>query len=85
MDAESPEQLQLFQSENQLRDRFEDSFFKRTPELPGVYWMSDRKGRTVYVGKAKNLRARLRSYRGRAYEKYPEKTRAFAARSSRDS
>ncbi len=32
------------------------------PKLPGVYGMLDRKGRIVYVGKAKSLRARLLSY-----------------------
>jgi excinuclease ABC subunit C len=32
------------------------------PMLPGVYGMLDRKGRVVYVGKAKSLRARLLSY-----------------------
>jgi excinuclease ABC subunit C len=32
------------------------------PEVPGVYKFRDRHGRVVYVGKAKNLRARLGSY-----------------------
>jgi excinuclease ABC subunit C len=32
------------------------------PRLPGVYGMIDGRGRIVYVGKAKNLRARLLSY-----------------------
>ncbi|MGH8868638.1 MAG: excinuclease ABC subunit UvrC [Actinomycetes bacterium] len=32
------------------------------PEGPGVYRFSDAHGRVVYVGKAKNLRARLNSY-----------------------
>ena len=32
------------------------------PKLPGVYGMLDRKGRVVYVGKAKSLRSRLLSY-----------------------
>lgn len=32
------------------------------PKLPGVYGMLDRKGRVVYIGKAKSLRARLLSY-----------------------
>ncbi|MGL6097280.1 MAG: excinuclease ABC subunit UvrC, partial [Fimbriiglobus sp.] len=29
------------------------------PRLPGIYAMLDARGRVVYVGKAKNLRARL--------------------------
>src|ERR1700727_2032439 len=32
------------------------------PRLPGVYGMIDERGRIIYVGKAKNLRARLLSY-----------------------
>jgi excinuclease ABC subunit C len=32
------------------------------PESPGVYRFSDGHGRVIYVGKAKNLRARLSSY-----------------------
>ena len=32
------------------------------PESPGVYRFRDKHGRVVYVGKAKNLRARLNSY-----------------------
>ncbi len=32
------------------------------PPSPGVYIFKDRKGRVIYVGKAKNLRNRLRSY-----------------------
>jgi excinuclease ABC subunit C len=32
------------------------------PTQPGVYVMKDAEGRVIYVGKAKNLRARVRSY-----------------------
>ena len=32
------------------------------PESPGVYRFRDARGRVIYVGKAKNLRARLNSY-----------------------
>jgi DNA polymerase III subunit epsilon len=32
------------------------------PRLPGVYLFRDRDGRVLYVGKATNLRARVRSY-----------------------
>jgi excinuclease ABC subunit C len=34
----------------------------RVPTDPGVYLMKDRKGRIIYVGKATNLKARVRSY-----------------------
>lgn len=33
-----------------------------TPRRPGVYIFKDRKGKVLYVGKAKNLRNRVRSY-----------------------
>ncbi len=36
----------------------------RLPRTPGVYLMKDRAGRVLYVGKATNLRARVRSYFG---------------------
>jgi excinuclease ABC subunit C len=32
------------------------------PQAPGVYLMKDRAGRVIYIGKAKNLRARACSY-----------------------
>lgn len=34
------------------------------PRLPGVYLMKDRAGAVIYIGKAKDLRARVRSYLG---------------------
>ncbi len=40
------------------------------PEHPGVYLMKDRRGRVVYVGKAKSLRARLRQYLLRQDERF---------------
>ena len=35
---------------------------RQFPKKPGVYLMKDKEGRTIYVGKAKNLRARVLSY-----------------------
>jgi len=35
---------------------------KTFPLAPGVYLMKDAAGKTIYVGKAKELRARVRSY-----------------------
>lgn len=32
------------------------------PARPGVYLLKDRRGKVIYVGKAKNLRARVRTY-----------------------
>lgn len=44
------------------------------PKAPGVYRWYDKNGRVIYVGKAKNLRARLTSYFGDP-EKLHERTR----------
>src|SRR5690349_20850468 len=35
---------------------------ERFPRSPGVYLMKDAAGRIIYVGKAKNLRSRVRQY-----------------------
>lgn len=37
-------------------------FFERIPTEPGVYLMKDANARIIYVGKAKNLRTRVRQY-----------------------
>src|SRR5688572_7215548 len=39
------------------------------PSRPGVYLMRDTNGKVIYVGKAKDLRARVRSYFNRADER----------------
>jgi excinuclease ABC subunit C len=45
-----------------LRGKRREALLKRLPARPGVYLMKDKKGRVIYVGKAKNLRSRVRSY-----------------------
>ncbi len=37
-------------------------FKKNYPKNPGVYWFLDIKGKVLYVGKAKNLNNRIKSY-----------------------
>ena len=37
----------------------------KAPETPGAYLMKDKSGTVIYVGKAKSLRYRLKSYLGR--------------------
>lgn len=39
-----------------------ESLIEKLPETPGVYKMKDEEGRILYVGKAKNLSRRVRSY-----------------------
>lgn len=39
-----------------------EDFLKNLPASPGAYIMMDRKGKVLYVGKAGNLRNRVRSY-----------------------
>ncbi|MFK4764536.1 excinuclease ABC subunit UvrC [Desulfobaculum sp. SPO524] len=52
---------------------------KRYPQSPGVYLMKDSRGRIIYVGKAKSLRARLSSYFRSPGQQTP-KTRIMVAR-----
>jgi excinuclease UvrABC nuclease subunit len=56
-------QLRLFPAPKPLVERLGVEFFRRAPMAPGVYLMCGDRDRLLYVGKAKNLRARLNSYR----------------------
>jgi len=56
-------QISLFLIENPLRDAKWETTFKNIPSKPGVYSFLGHKGEVIYVGKAKNLRQRLMSYR----------------------
>lgn len=47
---------------------FDKSKLDNFPELPGVYLMKGAQGVILYVGKAKNLRKRVRSYFGKSGE-----------------
>jgi len=46
----------------------------KLPARPGVYFMKDRQGETIYIGKAKRLDNRVRSYFN-AIEAHPARTR----------
>lgn len=70
----SDPQLRLLKVQNPLKICFSGEFFKQIPESPGVYWMLGARQQVLYVGKAKNLRARLRNYRNGAFERLPNKT-----------
>lgn len=53
----------LFAPEQPLVQRLGKKFFRKIPRHAGVYKMRDAQDNIVYVGKAKDLRQRLRSYR----------------------
>jgi len=44
-----------------MDERFNDKL-SQTPSSPGVYLMRDRQGQIIYIGKARDLKKRLRSY-----------------------
>ncbi|HEY3863118.1 MAG TPA: GIY-YIG nuclease family protein [Verrucomicrobiae bacterium] len=53
----------LFPDPRPLVERLGREFFRQLPERPGVYLMRGARDAVLYVGKAKNLRRRLCSYR----------------------
>jgi predicted GIY-YIG superfamily endonuclease len=53
----------LFADPRPLVERLGRDFFRQVPERPGVYLMRDEGGTVLYVGKARNLRKRLGTYR----------------------
>src|SRR5688572_8099967 len=56
-------QLWLFPPPRPLVERLGKDFFKTLPTTPGVYFMCGFDAGVLYVGRAKNLRKRLSSYR----------------------
>jgi predicted GIY-YIG superfamily endonuclease len=56
-------QILLFPDPRPLVERLGPEFFQSAPQEPGVYLMRDHADAVLYVGKAKNLRKRLASYR----------------------
>ena len=57
---------------NPLKKKFGPEFFRGVPKNPGVYFMYDRAGSILYIGKAKSLRIRLSSYRRARPDSVPE-------------
>lgn len=56
-------QLRLLPAAQPLVERLGREFFLALPTHPGVYWLVGPNGQLLYVGKARNLRQRLNSYR----------------------
>jgi hypothetical protein len=63
----------LFADPRPLVERLGREFFLRLPESPGVYLMRDPNDTVLYVGKARNLRKRLGSYRVANPERLPRR------------
>lgn len=63
------------ESSRRFDRKFGDDFVARLPRSPGVYLFRDAEGRVVYVGKAKDLRRRLSSYRRAGRRKAHRKMR----------
>jgi hypothetical protein len=63
----------LFAPAKPLVERLGMIFFRKVPARPGVYKMHDATGNLLYVGKAKNLRQRLNSYRVANPERMPRR------------
>jgi len=68
-------QLLLFPPPRPLVERLGVEFFRSMPEQPGVYLMCGAAEGVLYVGKAKNLRRRMASYRSANPERLPRKLR----------
>ena len=66
-------QLWLFPPPKPLVERLGEEFFRSLPERPGVYLMCGPEPGVLYVGRAKNLRRRLSSYRVANPERFPRR------------
>ena len=67
-------QLWLFPPPRPLVERLGAEFCRTLPEAPGVYLMCGPREGVLYVGRAKNLRRRLSSYRVANPERMPRRT-----------
>ena len=73
------DQLLLWPPVRPLGERLGHAFFRTLPERPGVYLLCGPHDGVLYVGKAKNLRQRLGSYRSASTELLPRKLRRLLA------
>jgi excinuclease UvrABC nuclease subunit len=66
-------QLWLFPPPRPLVEKLGVNFFRELPERPGVYLMCGPEAGVLYVGRARNLRRRLASYRVANPERMPRR------------
>ena len=66
-------QLLLISDPRPLDKSLGKKFFKNAPKRAGVYLMRDANEKVLYVGKAKNLRQRIRNYRIANPDKMPRR------------
>lgn len=66
-------QLWFWPPPRPLVDRFGRDFFRQLPAAPGVYFFCGNEAGVLYVGKAKNLRRRLSTYRVANPERLPRR------------
>jgi excinuclease ABC subunit C len=60
--AANPQTSALRAAEVSPGQRTLEEILERLPTAPGVYLMRDRRGKIIYIGKAANLRTRVRQY-----------------------
>jgi excinuclease UvrABC nuclease subunit len=68
------DQQRLFDHYNPIEERMGSDFFEQLPSVPGIYKMYGSQQQLLYVGKAKNLRNRLFTYRRAKMGKTRRKT-----------
>ena len=68
------DQQRLFEHYNPIEERVGKAFFNGLPTKPGVYKMYGQNEKLLYIGKAKNLRNRLFTYRTAKMGKTSRKT-----------
>ncbi len=73
IDCMATGQLWLFPPPRPLVERLGEDFFRRVPPKPGIYLMCGPWEGVLYVGKARNLRHRLASYRVANPERLPRR------------
>jgi predicted GIY-YIG superfamily endonuclease len=66
-------QLHLLEPIKPLLERLGPEFFRAAPRQPGVYIMTGKSERVLYIGQSGNLRTRLGSYKNARRDRAPRK------------